>query len=166
MPLAGKRIGVIGTGSTGMQITRALAPVAGRYELYQRTPQWIFPLPNRQYTRVAKWLYRRFPALNRLGYRYWQVRSRRTFGARSSSPGCWRWLISTGCRLHLRRVAIPELRRRFTPEGPADVQAAGDGHRLLPAVRAARPSTSSTRRSTTSSRAGSSPPTACCTSST
>ena len=49
--LEGKRIGVIGTGSTGMQITRALAPVAGHFALFQRTAQWIFPLPNRSYTR-------------------------------------------------------------------------------------------------------------------
>ncbi|MBA2348508.1 MAG: NAD(P)/FAD-dependent oxidoreductase, partial [Solirubrobacterales bacterium] len=40
VPLDGRRIGVIGTGSTGMQITRALAPRAGYFELYQRTPQW------------------------------------------------------------------------------------------------------------------------------
>ena len=53
--LEGRRIAVVGTGSTGVQLTRALAPVAGRFELYQRTPQWIFPMPNRRYTRLAKW---------------------------------------------------------------------------------------------------------------
>jgi cation diffusion facilitator CzcD-associated flavoprotein CzcO len=114
--LEGRRIGVIGTGSTGMQITRALAPVAGRFELYQRTPQWIFPLPNRRYTRIAKWLYRRFPALNRVGYRWWQAAFEATFGTATVRPGFWRWFISTGCRLHLRRVRDPQLRRRFTPK--------------------------------------------------
>jgi len=33
-----------------MQITRALAPVAGEFKLFQRTPQWIMPLANRRYT--------------------------------------------------------------------------------------------------------------------
>jgi cation diffusion facilitator CzcD-associated flavoprotein CzcO len=44
VPLDGRRVGVVGTGSTGMQITRALAPRASHFTLFQRTPQWIFPL--------------------------------------------------------------------------------------------------------------------------
>ena len=85
--LEGKRIGVIGTGSTGMQITRALAPVAGHFKLFQRTPQWIFPVPNRRYTRLARWLYRRFPALNRVAYRGWQRVFEATFGRAVIKPG-------------------------------------------------------------------------------
>lgn len=114
--LEGRRIAVIGTGSTGMQLTRALAPVAGRFELFQRTPQWVFPIPNRRYTRLAKWAYRRFPALNHFGYRVWQLQFERTFGHATVERGFARWLISTGCRLHLRSVRDPELRRRLTPE--------------------------------------------------
>jgi cation diffusion facilitator CzcD-associated flavoprotein CzcO len=115
VPLEGKRVGVIGTGSTGMQITRALAPIAGRFELYQRTPQWIFPLPNRRYTRLAKWLFRTFPRLNRVGYRGWQLAFERTFGRAPVVPGFWRKFIGAACRLHLLRVRDPELRERFRP---------------------------------------------------
>jgi cation diffusion facilitator CzcD-associated flavoprotein CzcO len=116
VPLEGKRIGVIGTGSTGMQITRALAPVAGQFKLFQRTPQWIFPLPNHRYTGFAKWLYRRFPALNRLAYRGWQRVFEATFGRAVIQPGMQRKAIGAACRLHLRTVRDPELRRRFTPD--------------------------------------------------
>jgi cation diffusion facilitator CzcD-associated flavoprotein CzcO len=116
VPLAGRRIGVIGTGSTGMQLTRALAPIAGRFELFQRTPQWVLPLGNRRYTRLAKWAYRRFPALSRFGYRVWQLQIERTLGRATVKPGFARWLIGTGCRLHLRSVRDPELRRRLTPD--------------------------------------------------
>ncbi|MGE3772746.1 MAG: flavin-containing monooxygenase [Gammaproteobacteria bacterium] len=42
--LAGKRIGVIGTGSTGIQIVTALAPEAGHLYVFQRTPQYVVPL--------------------------------------------------------------------------------------------------------------------------
>ncbi len=42
--LAGKRIGVVGTGSTGIQIVTALAPEAGRLYVFQRTPQYVVPL--------------------------------------------------------------------------------------------------------------------------
>lgn len=115
VPLEGRRIGVIGTGSTGMQVTRALAPLAGHFELYQRTPQWIFPLPNRRYTRFTRWLFRRIPALSRLSYRAWQRAFESTFGTATVKPGFWRWFISSGCRLHARTIRDPELRRRFTP---------------------------------------------------
>ena len=113
--LEGRRIGVVGTGSTGIQITRALAPVAGRFELYQRTPQWILPIGNRRYTRPTRWAYRRFPALNRFGYRSLQLQVERTLGRATVKPGFARWLIGALCRLHLRSVRDPELRRRFTP---------------------------------------------------
>ena len=44
--LDGQRIGVIGTGSTGVQIISALADRAAKLEHFQRTPQWIMPVDN------------------------------------------------------------------------------------------------------------------------
>jgi cation diffusion facilitator CzcD-associated flavoprotein CzcO len=114
--LAGRRIAVIGTGSTGVQITRALAPLAGRFELYQRTPQWIFPVGNRRYSRLARWAYRRFPDLNRIGYRIAQEWVERSLGHATVRPGFARRWIGAACRLHLRSVRDPELRRRLTPD--------------------------------------------------
>jgi cation diffusion facilitator CzcD-associated flavoprotein CzcO len=116
VPLAGRRVGVIGTGSTGMQITRALAPVAGQFELYQRTPQWILPLANRRYSRPTRWLHRRIPALNRLGYKIWQTQIEWLLGRATVKDGFARWFISAACRMHLRGISDPELRRRFTPD--------------------------------------------------
>jgi cation diffusion facilitator CzcD-associated flavoprotein CzcO len=43
VPLDGKRIGVIGNGSTGVQIVSALARRAGKLIHFQRTAQWIMP---------------------------------------------------------------------------------------------------------------------------
>jgi len=115
VPLAGRRIGVVGTGSTGMQITRALAPVAGRYELYQRTPQWIMPIANRRYSRLSRALLRRFPSLNLVSYRVWQALFESTFGTATVQPGWQRSLVGAVCRRHLDSVKDPELRARFTP---------------------------------------------------
>lgn len=44
--LKGKRLGVIGTGSSAVQITSAAAKVVDHYSLFQRTAQWVLPLPN------------------------------------------------------------------------------------------------------------------------
>jgi cation diffusion facilitator CzcD-associated flavoprotein CzcO len=46
VPLEGKRIGVIGNGSTGVQLISALAGRAALVEHYVRTPQWIMPVQN------------------------------------------------------------------------------------------------------------------------
>lgn len=40
---SGKRIAVIGTGSSGVQITAALSGQAATLEVYQRTPAWVLP---------------------------------------------------------------------------------------------------------------------------
>jgi cation diffusion facilitator CzcD-associated flavoprotein CzcO len=99
-----------------MQITRALAPVAGYFELYQRTPQWIMPVGNRRYSRPTRWMYRRIPALNRLGYRVRQAQVEWLLARATVKAGLARRLISAGCRRHLHRIKDPDLRRRFTPD--------------------------------------------------
>ena len=49
VPLEGKKIAVIGTGSTGVQIVSALASRA-KVRHFQRTAQWIFPVENPEFT--------------------------------------------------------------------------------------------------------------------
>ena len=44
--LAGKQVGVIGTGATGTQLIAAIAPVVGRLTVFQRTPNYGVPLRN------------------------------------------------------------------------------------------------------------------------
>jgi cation diffusion facilitator CzcD-associated flavoprotein CzcO len=48
--LEGKRIGVIGNGSTGVQLISALAGTASKLEHYVRHPQWIMPVENGYFT--------------------------------------------------------------------------------------------------------------------
>jgi cyclohexanone monooxygenase len=42
----GKRVGVIGTGSTGIQVITALAPQVGHLTVFQRSPQYSVPVGN------------------------------------------------------------------------------------------------------------------------
>jgi cation diffusion facilitator CzcD-associated flavoprotein CzcO len=46
VPLEDARIGVIGTGSSAVQITSALTDRVGEFHLFQRTPQWVLPVDN------------------------------------------------------------------------------------------------------------------------
>ena len=50
VPLEGKRIGVIGNGSTGVQIISALAGKVAHLVHFQRTAQWIMPVENVEFT--------------------------------------------------------------------------------------------------------------------
>jgi cation diffusion facilitator CzcD-associated flavoprotein CzcO len=46
VPLDGARIGIVGTGSTAVQMVSALVPRARKLSLFQRTAQWIMPQEN------------------------------------------------------------------------------------------------------------------------
>ncbi|WP_269619557.1 flavin-containing monooxygenase [Zhongshania sp. BJYM1] len=56
--LDGQRIAVVGTGSTGVQIVTALADRAASLCHYQRTPQWIMPVINGEFSEAEKELFR------------------------------------------------------------------------------------------------------------
>jgi 4-hydroxyacetophenone monooxygenase len=45
LDLNDKRVAVIGTGATGYQLVPELAKLAGHVTLFQRKPQWVFPIP-------------------------------------------------------------------------------------------------------------------------
>ncbi|MES2257464.1 MAG: NAD(P)/FAD-dependent oxidoreductase [Pseudomonadota bacterium] len=63
VPLDGQRIGVIGNGSTGVQIVSALAGRAAKISHFQRTAQWIFPVENIAFTEEQKAAFRADPVL-------------------------------------------------------------------------------------------------------
>ncbi|MGI5168527.1 flavin-containing monooxygenase [Spirillospora sp. CA-253888] len=115
VPLAGRRVAVVGTGSTGVQITTALAGTAGRLLLFQRTAQWVFPAGNRRYGPLVRRLHRRFPVLDRLAYRWQEFLISAVLAQALVRPGWQRRLIAALCRRNLASVADPELRRRLTP---------------------------------------------------
>lgn len=48
--LTGKRVGLIGTGSSGVQITPHLARMASHLTIFQRTPNYVVPTGNRDVT--------------------------------------------------------------------------------------------------------------------
>ena len=71
--LAGKRVAVLGTGASAIQIVPAIQPEVGELKVFQRTPPWVIPHTDRPTTRVERALYRRFPGLQRFVRRlvYW-----------------------------------------------------------------------------------------------
>lgn len=116
VPLDGKRIGVIGTGSTAAQLTAALVPRASKFSLFQRTAQWVMPRPNIVYSEAEKATFRADPAaLEQLVQQY---RTRTIEGYAKAvldydSPELAE--IQRLCSENLATVRDPELRERLTP---------------------------------------------------
>jgi 4-hydroxyacetophenone monooxygenase len=65
---SGKRVAVIGTGSTGSQLVRAIAAKADHLAIYQRTPHWVNPVRGYRdpVSAELRWLLDNMP-----GYRNW-----------------------------------------------------------------------------------------------
>ena len=61
VPLAGKRVGVVGTGSSAIQIVSALVDRVAALSLFQRTPQWITSIENPAYSEAEKAEFREHP---------------------------------------------------------------------------------------------------------
>ena len=113
--LTGERVAVIGTGASTIQIVPSIQRAVSRLHVFQRTPPWVMPHPDRPTTRLERRIYRLLPAAQlamRAGI-YW---ARETFVLGFMHP---RLVRNTGeriARLHLQRqVPDPELRRRLTP---------------------------------------------------
>ena len=63
MDLRGKRIAVVGTGCTGYQLIPELVHDASHVTVFQRTPQWLFPVPGylSESPQQLQWLDRNLP---------------------------------------------------------------------------------------------------------
>ncbi len=64
--LAGKRVAVIGTGASAVQIVPSIQPEVAQLDVYQRTPPWILPRPDHAVGPLRRSLYRRLPFTQRL----------------------------------------------------------------------------------------------------
>jgi len=114
--LKGKRIAVIGTGASAIQFVPQIARDVARLDLYQRTPTWILPKPDREISAAERRLFRRFPAAQSAlrNSLYWMLESR-VLGF-VINPRVMK-LVERQARGHIRRqVADPALRAKLTPD--------------------------------------------------
>ncbi|HEX6859908.1 MAG TPA: NAD(P)/FAD-dependent oxidoreductase [Caulobacteraceae bacterium] len=59
--LTGKTVAVIGTGASAIQFVPQIQPKVAKLHLFQRTPPWIMPKPDRAMRGWEKWLFKRAP---------------------------------------------------------------------------------------------------------
>jgi cation diffusion facilitator CzcD-associated flavoprotein CzcO len=115
--LEGKRVGVIGTGSTAAQIVGDVTDKVDQMFVFQRTPQWMVPLPQKEYSKTYKFFMKMFPFLMRIGYRYYYELLVRNFGAATVGDKDKQALLSRLCQKNLEEnVADLQLRAKLTPD--------------------------------------------------
>ena len=117
--LKDKRVAVIGTGASAIQFVPEIARDAARLTVFQRTPSYILPRPDRAYTDRERRRFERWPA--------WMALHRALIytahDARAVGFTRLRWMMDIvggmpSRRLLKRQVADAALRERLTPRYP------------------------------------------------
>ncbi len=113
--LRGKRVAVIGTGASSIQIVPNIAPIVEQLTVYQRTAAWVQMRPDHAFPSFMQGLFKTVPAVNTL-YRemiYWR---NEFFGKAFVGNNM---INSIGSKLALRhlkkQVHDPETRKKLTP---------------------------------------------------
>jgi cation diffusion facilitator CzcD-associated flavoprotein CzcO len=113
--LSGKRVAVVGSGCSAIQVVPAIQPQVAQLDVYQRSPGWTLPKMDFEYSPRARALFRRFPALHRLDRA--SVFAFQEFAAAALTSK--RWLLpmlrAVGRRQIDSAISDPELRRKVTP---------------------------------------------------
>lgn len=114
--LHGKRVGVVGTGASAVQVVPAIAPEAASLTVFQRTPAWVMPKGDHEIPEASSERYERRPALMRaLRSKIRTSNETRTLGF-TKHPALMK-AVELRARQHLRSsVEDPELRARLTPD--------------------------------------------------
>lgn len=118
LSLKGKRVGVVGTGSTAVQIVSEVVDEVAHLDLFQRSAQWIWPESNAEYSEDEKARFRDDPdGLHHVHNRMAEMIADRFSNALIDAEGEAMHAIEEACRRHLQEtVHDPELRRKLTPD--------------------------------------------------
>jgi cation diffusion facilitator CzcD-associated flavoprotein CzcO len=114
--MAGKRVAVIGTGASAIQLVPQVAKTAGHVDVFQRTPPWVLPKPDRRISGIEKALYRRVPlARKAMRALVWAMQEYQ--GVANTRLGLLARPLETVGYAWIRQfVDDPELADRLTPD--------------------------------------------------
>lgn len=112
----GKRVGVVGSGASAVQVIPALSQDAATLTVFQRTPTWVMPKNDHEIAESTSERYERNPALMRaLRAKIRAANESRALGF-VKQPALMR-AVALRAKLHLRNsVKDPELRAKLTPD--------------------------------------------------
>ncbi|MFF0491677.1 flavin-containing monooxygenase [Nocardia sp. NPDC003482] len=113
--LRGKRVAVIGTGASAIQIVPAIAPEVAHLDVYQRTAPWLLPRLDRPYTLPERLAFKHIPGVQRLSRAaIYAARETQVVGLAKFPPAMRAFELLAKAKLAYE-VRDPELRRKVTP---------------------------------------------------
>jgi cation diffusion facilitator CzcD-associated flavoprotein CzcO len=132
--LAGKRVAVVGTGASAIQVVPELAKICSAVKVFQRTPAWLVPRPNRAYGPLLRWAFAHVPGLQRLSR--WMIYGRNELVTRSwLGSGLMRALVRWQAHEQMRKQVPDEtLRTQLTPNYEPGCKRIAVNDDFLPAV--------------------------------
>jgi cyclohexanone monooxygenase len=116
--LTGKRVAVLGTGSTASQLIPELVKVADTVYSVQRSPTWILPKPDRPYTARERWVFERIPFARKLYRTRLWLRSEANISVIEHGSEKTQEFTAIAQRLLEKSVPDERLRRALTPDHP------------------------------------------------
>ena len=115
--LDGRRIGIVGSGSTATQMVPAIIDRVGKLSLFQRTAQWVLPYPNPPYSAADRAAFRARPEAMQELYLKMEEQFNSTFARAVIGDQEQMARIEQRCRMNLEHnVKDPVLRARLTPD--------------------------------------------------
>ena len=113
--LNGEKVAVIGTGASAVQFIPKVQPIAEKLSVFQRTPTWILPHPDRPLGDRTKGMFRRMPSTQRMARRGFNLVQEALVPGFVYEPRIAKGLGVVG-RAHLRRqIKDPVLRKKLMP---------------------------------------------------
>jgi cation diffusion facilitator CzcD-associated flavoprotein CzcO len=113
--LTGKRVAVIGSGASAAQVIPAIQPEVGELHVFQRTPHWVLPRPDHDFSRLERTLLKLSPVQRALRTAiYWSLESR-VIGFKYSPFLLKKVAQAEGLKHLAEQVPDPELRAKLTP---------------------------------------------------
>ncbi|MCV7239506.1 flavin-containing monooxygenase [Mycolicibacterium celeriflavum] len=116
--LTGKRVAVLGTGSTAAQLVPEVAKVAEKVYSVQRSSTWILPKPDRPYTDREKWVFRHIPLAKKIYRTRLWLRSESNISVIEHGSDKTQEFKGSALKVLEATVADDELRRKLTPDHP------------------------------------------------
>ncbi|MGR8949734.1 MAG: flavin-containing monooxygenase [Gammaproteobacteria bacterium] len=133
--LKGKKVGVIGTGSTGMQIVPAIIDEVEHLSLFQRTAQWVLDFANVDYSEEERAAFRENPQLMKELYDKWANQFTHSFSRAVIGGKDELKKIADLCKLNLEtNVHDPELREKLRPDYVATCKRLVMSDQFYPAI--------------------------------
>lgn len=114
--LTGKKVAVIGTGASAIQFVPEIVGKVADLKLFQRTPPWVLPRTNVEFSPLVKRAFAAIPGLRAL------LRSGMYFGAEAGAyamnrrPALLKGIELLGRAYIKSQISDPEVRRKVTPD--------------------------------------------------